>query len=218
MKLYTYWRSSSAYRVRIALAFKGVAHEPVFVDLLRAGGEQHSAEFRAKNALAQVPVLELDDGSLICQSLAIIEYLEERYPLPPLLPGDALERAQVRELSALVAAGIQPFQNLATLNFLASEAPGLPRARWLRHFIGLGMVALEQRAAQTSRGFLVGAQPTMADALLVPQLYVARRFDVDVSACPRLLSIEARCLALEPFARAHPDNQPDRPTEGRARA
>ena len=183
------------------------------MNLLRDNGEQHQGAFRDKNALAQVPVLELDNGRLLTQSLAIIEYLDESHPEPPLLPRDAVERAQVRELSALIASGIQPFHNLATLEFLKEAAPSLSRARWFEHFVRPGLAALERRAAQISRGFLVGESVSMADALLVPQLYVARRFEVQVDPYPTLLAIEARLTALEAFASAHPDRQPDRPAD-----
>lgn len=212
MKLSTYWRSSSAYRVRIALAMKGLAYEPSFVHLRR--DVQHSADFRAKNPLAQIPVLEIqEEGAAavyLSQSLAIIEYLEERYPAPPLLPKDLLLRARVRELAELMNSGIQPFQNLTTTNFLSEVAPELDKQRWFQKFIAGGLAVLEGRAQKTAGRFLVGDQVSIADVLLVPQLYATRRLNLPLSAYPTLLRIEAECLKLEGFASAHPDRQADR--------
>jgi maleylpyruvate isomerase len=213
MFLHTYWRSSSAYRVRIALGLKGIAYEPRFVHLVRGGGEQNQTEFRAKNPLGQVPVLELEEGGLpvfLTQSLAIIEYLEERFPTPALLPRDALARARVRELAELVNSGIQPFQNTGTQKFLGEVAPDVDKGHWFRHFLGLGLASLEARARELSGRFLVGDAVSIADVLLVPQLYAARRVEVPLDECPTLLRIETACVALEGFASAHPDRQPDR--------
>jgi maleylpyruvate isomerase len=213
MKLHTYWRSSSAYRVRIALSFKGLPYESVFVHLLRAGGEQHAAAFLAKNPLAQIPVLELEEGgkeAVLTQSLAIIEYLEERYPNPPLLPKGLLARAHARELAQLIQSGIQPFQNLGTTSFLSEIAPHLDKQRWFERFIARGLAILEERARTLSGQFLIGDEVSIADVLLVPQLYAARRLDLPLDALPTLLAIEARCLDLPGFAAAHPDRQPDR--------
>lgn len=213
MKLHTYWRSSSAYRVRIALSFKGLAYESVFVHLLREGGEQHRASFLAKNPLGQIPVLELTEGdteAVLTQSVAIIEYLEERFPEPPLLPKDLLARARARELAQLIQSGIQPFQNLGTTDFLSEVAPELDKQRWFDRFIGRGLAILEERARTLSGRFLLGDQVSIADVLLVPQLYAARRLNVRLDPLPKLLAIEAHCLELPGFAAAHPDRQPDR--------
>jgi len=213
MILHTYWRSSSAYRVRIALGLKGVEYEPRFVHLLRAGGEQHLAEFRSRSPLGQIPVLELQEpgGAVyLTQSLAIIEYLEERFPTPALLPRDLIARARVRELAQIVNSGIQPFHNTGTTNFLKEAAPDLDKAAWYHHFIERGLVSLEARARQSSGRFLVGDEVTMADVLLVPQLYFARRVDIALEAFPTLLRVEAECTKLDGFALAHPDRQPDR--------
>ena len=213
MKLFTYWRSSSAYRVRIALAMKGVAYEPSFVHLLR-GGAQHSADFREKNPLGQIPVLEVQEGGnapiFLSQSLAFIEYLEERYPTPPLLPKDLLLRARVRELAELMNSGIQPFQNLTTTAFLTEVAPELDKQRWFEKFITGGLKVLEGRAQKTSGRYLVGDDVSIADVLLVPQLYAARRLNLPFDIYPTLLRVEAECLKLEGFASAHPDRQADR--------
>jgi maleylpyruvate isomerase len=213
MRLHTYWRSSSAYRVRIALALKGISYEPAFVHLLRAGGEQKQPEFLGKNPLGQIPVLELEhDGTTVflSQSLAIIEYLEERFPTPALLPRDLLARARVRELAELVNSGIQPFQNTGTAKFLTEAAPELDKSRWFRHFIGQGLASLETRARELSGRFLVADEVSLADVLLVPQLYAARRIEVPLEGFQTLLRVEAACLAHEGFAIAHPDRQPDR--------
>jgi maleylacetoacetate isomerase len=213
MKLHTYWRSSSAYRVRIALGVKGLQYEPSFVHLVRAGGDQHQPNFRGKNPLGQIPVLELSErGSpvFLSQSLAIIEYLEERFPDPPLLPRDLLARARVRELAELINSGIQPFQNLSTTAFLAEAAPELDKLRWYERFIGQGLASLESRAAQLSARYLVGDEVSIADVLLVPQLYAARRLGVNTDSLPTLARVESECLKLEGFSTAHPDRQADR--------
>jgi maleylpyruvate isomerase len=213
MKLHTFWRSSSAYRVRIALGMKGLTYEPSFVHLARGGGEQHAAEYRLKNPLAQIPVLELNEqGSpvLLTQSLAIIEYLEERFPEPPLLPRDLLARARVRELAELINSGIQPFQNLSTTRFLTEAVPELDTARWYEHFVAQRLAVLEARALELSGRYLVADAVSIADVLLIPQLYAARRIGLALEALPTLLRIEAVCLNLEGFAIAHPDRQPDR--------
>jgi len=213
MILHTYWRSSSAFRVRIAFGLKGLHYEPRFVHLVRSGGEQNQPEFLDKSPLGQVPVLELNEAGecvFLTQSLAIIEYLEERYPTPALLPRDPLARARVRELAQIVNSGIQPFHNTGTTNFLKEAAPELDKPRWYRHFIGRGLASLEARARELSGRFLVGDDASMADALLVPQLYTARRVDIPLEPYPTLLRIEAECAKVEGFAVAHPDRQPDR--------
>lgn len=213
MILHTYWRSSCAYRVRIVLGLKGVEYEPRFVHLVRNGGEQYRSEFLSKSPLGQVPVLELEQGGtpvFLTQSLAIIEYLEERFPAPALLPSDSLARARVRELAQIVNSAMQPFQNTGTTNFLKEVAPDLDRARWYGHFLGRGLATLEARAKALAGRFLVGDQLSIADTLLVPQLYAARRVELPLDAYPTLLRVEAECLKLDGFAIAHPDRQPDR--------
>ncbi|HEY8426948.1 MAG TPA: maleylacetoacetate isomerase [Sandaracinaceae bacterium] len=213
MKLYGYWRSSATYRVRIALAYKGVPHEIVPVHLLEGGGQQHTEAYRAKNPMAQVPALELDDGTVLAQSMAILEYLEERYPEPPLLPKNPVQRARARQLAEIVNSGIQPLQNLDVTKRL--EAAGVDAKAWSVGVIRRGLAAYEAIAARTAGEFSVGDAPTIADCALVPQLYNARRFGIDVAAeHPTLARIEARCAELEAFARAHPDRQPDAPREG----
>jgi maleylpyruvate isomerase len=214
MKLYGYWRSSSAWRVRIALALKGLQYEYVAIDLIRNGGDQHADEFREKSPLAQVPLLEVEhDGKLVrlAQSMAIIEYLDETHPEPPLLPRDPVSRARARQLAETVNAGIQPAQNLYVLNYLKEHHPEAKRSDWAKHFIGRGLTAMEAIAKDTAGRFLVGDQVTIADVLLVPQLYVAQRFGVDLEPFPTLTRVDSTCEAIDAFARAHPDRQPDAP-------
>jgi maleylpyruvate isomerase len=213
VKLYGYWRSSSAWRVRIALAWKGIPYENQPVGLVKNGGEQHTPAFRDKNPLGQVPVLELDpegDGPIrrLTQSMAILEYLEERHPTPPLLPADPWLRARARQLAEMVNAGIQPLQNLALLQHVKAVLSGEPDV-WVRHFVGRGLAALESVAAEAPGTFLVGDAPTFADLYLVPQLYSARRYGVDLGAFPTLTRVEAACAALPAFQAAHADVQPD---------
>lgn len=210
MKLYEFFRSSASYRVRIALNLKGLRYEQVAVDL--PGGEQLRAEFAGTNPAHLVPVLE-DEGQRLAQSLAIIEYLDERYPEPPLLPrGSAADRAQVRQLALAIACDIHPLNNLRVLRYLAGPL-GLDEARkneWARHWIALGFAALEtQLATSAQRGrFCFGDTPTMADCCLVPQIANALRVDLDLSPYPTLRQIEGHCAELEAFRRAHPSAQP----------
>jgi maleylpyruvate isomerase len=212
MKLYTFFRSSASYRVRIALNLKGLEYDSVPIHLRRGGGEQFSADYRAKNPMALVPALE-DGGRILTQSLAIIEYLEERHPAPPLLPKDPADRALVRAMALAIACEVHPIQNLRVLNFLKSEFKlgDAETNRWAQHWIALGFSALEQMVLATpKRGkFCFGDAPTLADLCLVPQLSNAKRFGCDLSAYPNLIRIEAACLALPAFAKAAPENQPD---------
>lgn len=210
IRLHSYFRSSSAWRVRIALGVKGLTHELVPVHLLRAGGEQRSPEFVAKNPMAQVPVLELSEPGetfRLTQSMAILEYLEERFPDPPLLPRELELRARVRELSELVNSGIQPLQNLVLRKAL--HQAGIKPEPFVAKFITSGLQALETRAVATAGRFLVSDSVTFADIYLVPQLHASARFGVDVSAFPTLLRVERECEALPAFQAAHPNAQPD---------
>ena len=207
MILYDYWRSSSAWRVRIALHFKGIPFERRVVNLIKDGGEQHAADFHAMNPSRQVPVLVTDDGRAIAQSMAIIAYLEERHPAPPLLPADAWLRARARQLAEMVNSGTQPLQNLTVLDHV--QAGGMDRNEWARHFMARGLAALEAAAHETAGTFLVGDAVSLADAYLIPQLYNARRFNVDLAPLPTLVRIESACAALPAFAAAHPDAQSD---------
>ena len=212
MKLYTFFRSSASYRVRIALNLKGLEFEQTAIHLRRDGGEQLKAAYKAINPQALVPALE-DEGQVFSQSLAIIEYLEERYPKPPLLPSDAAERALVRSMALLIACEVHPIQNLRVLNHLKSDHKQSDDdiSRWARHWINLGLSALEQMIISISKqgNFCFGQTPTMADLCLVPQLGNARRFGVELSAYPKLLAIENACISLPAFANAAPERQPD---------
>ena len=211
MKLYGYFRSSAAYRVRIALSLKGLAYEAVPVHLLRDGGEHHAAAYRALNPQELVPALE-DEGRILTQSLAIIEYLDETHPEPPLLPADPAGRARVRALALQIACEIHPLNNLRVLQLLKRDF-GLDEAatrRWYRHWIMVGFAALEASlSAPPSRRFCHGDAPGLADICLVPQVFNARRFDCDLAPYPRICAIDAECAALAPFAAAHPARQPD---------
>jgi maleylpyruvate isomerase len=208
--LHNYWRSSASYRVRIGLGLKQLAFDYVAVDV-RSGG-QHTDAYRAKNPMEQVPTLELtdDDGErrLLTQSLPILEYLDERWPAPPILPPDRYLRAKARALAEVVNAGIQPMQNTSTLARI--KKLGGDDAEFARQSIAPGLAALAALVDDTAGEFCVGDAPTIADICLVPQLYAARRFRIELGrGLDRLLAIEARCLALPAFADAAPERQPD---------
>jgi maleylpyruvate isomerase len=211
MKLFGYWRSSSTWRVRIALNLKGVDYVYQPVHLLRGGGEQHDDAYRGLNPRGEVPVLEVEERGAVqhlAQSVAIIEYLEERYPRPPLLPRDPLDRAFTRQMAEMVNSGIQPLHNLSVLNYVRDELHGDDKA-WARRFVERGLAALEATALQRSGRFLLGDSVTLADLYLVPQLYTARRYGVDLAAVPTLVRVEAACAELPAFQRAHADKQID---------
>ena len=211
MKLYTYYRSSAAYRVRIALNLKGIAYEQVPVDL-RAGA-QRAAEYLEHNPQGLVPSLQ-DGGATLGQSLAIIEYLEERHPEPPLLPDTALDRARVRALALAVACDLHPLNNQRVLNYLRGPLGQDESAveAWYRHWIAEGFRALEQTARHTSDGHhLYGGHVTLADVCLAPQVFNARRFNCDLAPYPTLCSVEAYLATLPAFAAAAPAAQPDAP-------
>jgi maleylpyruvate isomerase len=212
---YDYWRSSSAWRVRIALNLKRISVERRFVNLSpHGGGAQHAAEFRALNPFSEVPVLVVEDATgaprVLTQSMAILGYLEERFPTPPLFPSEPWRRARARQLAEMVNAGIQPFQNLSLQERLRGCGVADP-AEIARHYNARGLAALEGLAGETAGTFLVGDAPTLADVYLVPQLYGGRRYGVDVAAFPTLLRIESACAALPAFADARPEVQPDAP-------
>jgi maleylacetoacetate isomerase len=211
MKLYGYFRSSAAYRVRIALNLKGIAVEHAFVHLRR--GEQHDAAYRACNPHGLVPALELDGGRLLTQSMAIIEYLDETHPRPPLLPAAAEDRARVRAIALAIVADIHPIDNLRVLQYLKSTfgADDAARDAWYAHWIDVGLSALEHELAQDARTgrFCHGDAPGLADCCLVPQLANARRVTLDLARYPTLLRIEAACEALPAFAAAAPARQAD---------
>ncbi len=211
--LYDYWRSSACYRVRIALNLKGLAYAQQPVHLVRAGGEQHASAYRAVNPQQVVPTL-VDGQRIIRQSLAIIEYLEESRPESlALLPVGARDRAHVRSLALLVACDIHPLNNLRVMQHLERtfDADEDARTAWMRHWMDAGFRAFEEiLVADSSSGTCChGDQPTLADACLIPQVYNARRFGMDLGAYPTIERIDAHCLGLPAFERARPENQPD---------
>lgn len=208
-KLYGYFRSSAAYRARIALNVKNIPYDDVFIHLAR--GDQHKA-FAALNPQRLVPALDID-GALLTQSLALIEYLDETRPEPPLLPKGALGRARVRALALMVACDIHPLNNLRVLKYLTGplNATEDRKTAWYRHWVNEGLAALEASLARdpATGVFCHGSGPTLADVCLVPQMANARRFDCPLDAFPTLRRIEAACLALPAFDKARPENQPD---------
>jgi maleylacetoacetate isomerase len=211
VKLHDYFRSSAAYRVRIALNLKGLSPERAFVHLRR--GAQRDADYLDLSPEGLVPVLVTDDGALLTQSLAIVEWLEETHPSPPLLPGTPLDRARVRGIALAIACDIHPLNNLRVLNYLTGALGATDGARdaWYAHWCDVGLAALETRLARepaTGR-CCHGDTPTLADVCLVPQLANARRVNLDLARFPTLLSIEAACQALSAFADAAPARQPD---------
>ena len=210
MKLYTYFRSSAAFRVRIALNLKRLVYEPVFVHL--AKGEHRQPEYMHLNPQALLPTLVLDDGTRLTQSLAIIEWLDEKHPAPSLVPNDALQRARVRSLAYLVACEIHPLNNLRVLQHLR-RALGQNQEQidsWYRHWIADGLAKLEAQLAEPGTGkFCHGDAPTMADCCLVPQIFNAKRYNSELAPYPVTLRIFENCMQLEAFDRAQPAKQPD---------
>ena len=212
LTLYDYWRSSACYRVRIALNVKGLRYTRKPVHLLNNGGEQHSAEYRQVNPQEAVPAL-VDGARVIRQSLAIIEYLDEVKPDVPLLPSAARDRAHVRGMALLVACDIHPLNNLRVMKYLEHELAldQATRERWTRHWMEEGFRALETILADdlATGAYCHGEAPTMADACLIPQVYNAKRFNVDMTPYPTILRINEQCLSLPAFDAARPETQPD---------
>lgn len=208
MRLYDYWRSSASYRVRIALHVKGIAFEQVSVNL-RQGG-QRTLDYLGRNAQGLVPMLE-DGEARLTQSLAIIEWLDETHPEPPLLPKTSLARAEVRALAQVVACDIHPINNLRVTQHLEQRFGVGERQRlgWHRHWMEEGFRALEKRLEKTAGRFSYGDAVTLADLCLVPQVYNARRYEVDLGPFPTIRRVDAACLALPAFDAARPERQPD---------
>ena len=212
MKLFTYFRSSAAYRVRIALNLKGLGYDAVPVHLLRDGGQHLLDEYRAINPSGLVPTFQ-DDAITLTQSMAILEYLEEAYPQVPLLPKGAVARAHVRELAQIIACDIHPVNNLRVLKYLVKQLGQDEQAKtdWYRHWVIEGFQSLEAHLARhlDTGTFCYGHTPTIADCFLVPQVFNAQRFDIDVTAYPTISRINDMCVDLPAFKAAHPAQQPD---------
>lgn len=209
MKLYTYFRSSAAYRVRIALNLKGLPYEMVPIHLTKDGGQQRKPEFVALNPQMRVPALELDGGAVLMQSLAIIEYINELHPEPPLLPADALARARVRAIAQMVACDIHPLNNLVALQYLKRSLNQEQAAidAWYHHWVIEGFNAIETMIKPGP--YACGSQVTLADTCLVPQVFNARRLKVPLDKFPKIVAADAACLKLPAFDKARPENQPD---------
>ena len=212
MKLYGYFRSSAAYRVRIALNLKGLDYETESVHLVKDGGQQFSDAYRALNPTALVPTL-VDGEAAIGQSMAILEYLEETHPQPALLPADAAGRARVRAIAQTIACDVHPLNNLRVLKYLKHDLGISEDAKnqWYKHWISVGLTSIEALLAgnPATGKFCHGDQPTLADIVLVPQVFNARRFDCDLSAMPTITRIVDACSSLDAFVRAEPARQPD---------
>ena len=212
MKLYTYFRSSAAYRVRIALNLKGLAYDAVPVHLVKDGGQHRKPDYLALNPAGLVPALEVD-GQVLSQSLAIIEYLDETQPAPPLLPADALGRARVRSIAQAIACDIHPINNLRVLRYLKREfgASDAQKDAWYRHWVETGLAAVEAMLAHDPRTgrFCHGDAPGLGDCCLVPQVFNARRFECRTDDLPTVMRIVEACEALDAFRAAAPGNQPD---------
>ena len=209
--LHSYWRSSCSWRVRIALGLKGLAYTYRAVHLVKDGGQQNSEAYRALNPMRTVPLLEWEEHGRtqrVAQSVAILEYLEERHPEVPLLPRDPLARARCRMLVETINSGVQPLQNLAVLQYVKGTLGGDDKA-FAAHWIDRGMAAFQASVQETAGRFCLGDTPTLADACLVPQMYSVRRFGGDLGKLELLARIEAACMELPAFQAAHADRQPD---------
>ncbi|MCX7543808.1 maleylacetoacetate isomerase [Marinicella gelatinilytica] len=212
LTLYSYWRSTAAYRVRIALNLKGLDYETKAVHLVKNGGEQHQAGYREVNPQGLVPSLVTEDGHVITQSMAILEYLEEYQPAPSILPEDAISRAHCRAAAQTVVSDIHPLDNLRVLQYLKKQGWQQDRVdTWYAHWIHEGFKALEQQASSGKTQFMHADYPCISDICLVAQIYNANRFQVPLNAYPRLTEIYQHCMVLDEFIKASPEQQPDAP-------
>uniref|UniRef100_UPI003AAECB69 maleylacetoacetate isomerase isoform X2 n=1 Tax=Centroberyx gerrardi TaxID=166262 RepID=UPI003AAECB69 len=205
--LHGYFRSSCSWRVRIAFALKGIEYDQVPVHLIKDGGQQLTDQYKALNPMQQVPAVQID-GIILSQSLAVIQYIEETRPGPRLLPADPKKRAQVRMICDLIASGIQPLQNLYVIQKIGAE-----KVQWAQHFIQRGFQALEPILKETAGKYCVGDEISMADICLVPQVYNAERFKVDVGQYPTIKRLNETLLKIEAFKVSHPSCQPDTPAD-----
>lgn len=208
--LYSYFRSSCSWRVRIVLAHKKIDYDYKAIHLVRDGGEQHKDEFRALNPLEQVPAFQLGD-KVLTQSVAIMEFLEEMYPQHALLPKDPWKRAKVREIVEMICSGTQPIQNLSVMNMARDDPP--ERVRWSNYWITRGLAGVEVILEQTAGKYCLDDHVTLADCCLIPQIYNANRFSVDMEAFPIINRVARHLEALPAFKAAHPSAQPDCPTD-----
>ena len=209
MKLYSYFRSSAAYRVRIAFNLKGLSCDMVSIHLQKEGGLNKKPDFRAINPQMRVPALQLDSGEVLIQSLAIIEYIDETHPQPPLLPRDALQRAKVRAIAQIIACDIHPLNNVGPLRYLKNQM-GQEQAKidaWYHHWVLDGFDAIEAMLRPGPYAF--GSEISLADVCLVPQVYNARRLKVPLERFPKIVAVDAACGKLAAFEQARPENQPD---------
>ncbi|XP_072313605.1 maleylacetoacetate isomerase isoform X2 [Eucyclogobius newberryi] len=205
--LHGYFRSSCSWRVRIAFALKDIDYDQVPVNLVKDGGQQHSPQYKELNPMQQVPAVEID-GVTISQSLAVIQYIDETRPGTPLLPADPKKRAQVRMISDLIASGIQPLQNLSVIQKIGAE-----KVQWAQHFINRGFQALEPILKETAGKYCVGDDISMADICLVPQVYNAERFKVDIDSYPTIKRLNTALVEIDAFRTSHPSCQPDTPND-----
>lgn len=210
MKLYSYFRSSAAFRVRIALNLKGLSYDTQAVHLLKQGGEQHSAEYAAINPSELVPTL-LDQQNVLTQSLSILEYLEEAYPKTALLPQNLQQRAQIRAFAQYIACEIHPLNNLRVLQYLEQTlaVSNSEKTAWYQHWIKLGFHSLEQQLQHSNGKYCFGEQASFADCCLIPQVYNAKRFQIDLTEYPKIQSIYTHCMQLAAFQQAAPEQQAD---------
>lgn len=214
IKLYSYFRSSSSYRVRLALELKSLNYEIIPVHLIREGGEQHLAGFKKINAASKIPVL-VHNQQTIAQSIAIIEYLEQVFPQNPLLPLNPFQQAICRQMCEIINSDIQPLQNLGVLQKLTQQFNMNEEQKllWIQHWIRLGFASYEALVEKHGGAFSLGDTPTMADCFLIPQIYNAHRFSINMNDYPRLKNIEEIMMKQEAYKKAHPDNQPDTPQD-----